>query len=111
MRQPCTYWAPVSTDEEAPRDSYGNVKYPAPIHINVRWEELPRLAFTEEGEHLNARGVAYCPIRVEPEGYLKLGTHNDADPLQVERAYRIRAVESTPNLRNTKVETKAWLSY
>lgn len=102
-KQTATYWG------KGGRNGYGEIEYLQPKTIKVRWEDKQELFRDELGEDLSSRAVVYTLDDIEYEGYLYLGESDEIDPANEEKAFKIRSVSITPNISNTKRETKAWL--
>lgn len=103
MRQTATYWP------KGVRNGFGQIDYPASKTIKVRWEDKQKLFIDNSGEEALSRAVVYAGIEIDDEGYLYLGESTEADPTNEQKAFKVKSVSVTPNLRNTKQEVKVWL--
>ncbi len=103
LKQVATYW---STGR---RNGYGQIAYNPPKLVACRWEDGQALFVDGSGDEVISRAKVYLDFNPMREAYLMLGESDSRDPLALSAAFQIRAVDTTPNLKNTKQEIKAWL--
>lgn len=104
MKQQVTYWEPTGT-----KDVFGKMEFKQPRELKGRWEDKVELIRDKHGEEVTSMSRVFVVERLNVDGYVYLGLINLADPLAVEGAYEIRAVKFTPDLRNIKTLTVAFL--
>lgn len=108
LKQVVVYWgSPVPS-------GYGGFTYTSPIEISVRWEDKQELFTNDSGEQELSRAVVYANQDMDIGGYLYLGEESELDsshdqPETIERAYRIKAYASIPNVSATDYLRKIWL--
>ena len=105
MFQTATYWA------KGVINGFGQMDYPKPIRISVRWEDKQKLFIDDTGEQALSSAIVYADSNIDLSegGYLFLGESTEVNPINEPKAYKIKSVSIIPNLRNTRREVKAWL--
>ena len=98
MRQTATYWEP----SDLTNDGYGERTWSAPITIPCRWEDKSELFVSREGEELRSNAKVYLARALVEGGFLYLGESTNANPKNVEGAYRIRKAEAVPDLQGRR---------
>lgn len=101
--QTATYWAtPVA-------DGYGGHTFTAPVSLTVRWEERTERFINPQGDPEYSRAIVILGQDVTVGGFLYLGSSAEADPTDVQNAFRIRAFEKVPNVQGTAYQRTAFL--
>ncbi|KKL76168.1 hypothetical protein LCGC14_2047610 [marine sediment metagenome] len=104
-------------------DGYGTMTYDDPVEIKCRWQEhrevISVVGDDRKDRELVSKAQVWVVQDVDEEGYLYLGTLDstdalssaeEADPAVVDKAYKIRLFEKTPELRHSiKYIRKAYL--
>lgn len=103
LKQVATYWAMTGYND------YGGAVFALPVQIPCRWENKIELFRNKEGKEVASKGKVYFLQPVELDGYLWLGTSTEADPRTVPDSYEIQGLYTTPDLRNLKSLTVAYL--
>lgn len=103
LRQTATYWAPLGTD------MFGKVTYAKPITLPVRWEDKAELFRDKLGQEVTSKARVFLASDIDLDGYLFLGISAVTDPLSLDKAFEIRQVNRTPDLRNLKTLYVAFL--
>ena len=84
-----TYWPPVGSD------GYGgdwDDEFAGSMKLLCRWEERSEDVVGKHGEVLHIWARVWTDTTLALGGYLYLGECDDASPLDVENAYKIRQV-------------------
>lgn len=103
MLQTATYWGPATDD------GLGNVTFPSPETIAVRWEARQELFRDAEAREIMSEAVVYVEKPLEIQGYLAEGDQTPtADPRDA-GGREIRQHYTVPNLRNSEQLSKVWL--
>jgi hypothetical protein len=103
LNQTVTYWAPQAFGLE------GGRVFAAPAALKARWEDKSEQVMDPKGEVFVSRARVYTLDVLENDGYLYLGTTNEADPRTLDKAYEVKATRSVPNLRSAQQMNVAML--
>ena len=103
MNQVATYWAPTGKDE------FSKVTLAAPVTIYCRWQNKQELFTDVNGKEQRSSAVVYPAQALLNQGWLFEGESVATDPRTVSGAREIKAVGTSPSLRNTQVLHKVWL--
>lgn len=115
--QTAVYWGSPQDD------GYGTMTYDDPVEIKCRWQEglevISMAGDDRRSRELVSKAQVWLLQDVDEEGYLYLGTLDsedplgsaeEADPAVVDKAYKIKLFEKTPELRHSnKFIRKAYL--
>jgi hypothetical protein len=103
LKQEATYWGnPVP-------DGWGGLTFDSPVEISCRWEDKTEMFTTASGKEAQSSVVVFLGQDVDIDGFLYLGSSDQANPKDVAGAYQIKAFKKIPGIRATYWERKAWL--
>lgn len=103
MLQTATYWGPATDD------GLGNLTFPAPSTLSVRWEQKQELFRDAEAREVMSNAVVYAPSPLAIRGYLAEGDQTGFGDPRDAGGREIRQQYTVPNLRATEQLSKVWL--
>ena len=107
MFQAATYWPPAPLNRYGQRDEAAR---PAPSLVSCRWEDQVELHYEATARESRSNAVVYPDRVLERVGWMALGDQTDTDdPTQIQTAFQIRDVRTTPDIFNEYREVKVWL--
>lgn len=104
LNQTLTYWEPTGIT-----DLYGKPTWKSPVQLPCRWEDKQQEVMSKTGEEIVSKSRVFLLSTININGYLLLGSVSTADPTQVEGAWEVQQVGTTPDLRNLKSLTTVYL--
>jgi hypothetical protein len=100
----------VATAWAVSPDGQGGDLVGLPIPIKCRWEDRnEEFADPRTGEQQISNAVVYVDRTLKVGDWLYNGASDEPLPQSLDRAYKIKRFDNTPNLRNLKVIRKAYL--
>jgi hypothetical protein len=107
LKQSAVYWANAKAGAE------GGRTFDTPSEILVRWEQKQELFIDANAREVRSSAVVFVDIDMKEGEYLYLGTLADlgaeTDPMKIDEAYEIRAVESIPDIKAEKFVRRVFL--
>ena len=91
-RQKITYWIRTG------RDGYSKPTFDAPVTVLGRWADKTGIVKTDATLEITFSTVVHCPVRLNVEDMVALGTSKAADPLTVDGARTVKASHSSPSV-------------
>ena len=109
LREVCTYWATQPSDFED-----GGYTFEAPLLLKCRWENKVQLVVDDQERKFQSMIQVWVDRPVQTEGFLARGDHTKvADPTAflnttLPIAFRVRSTSRCTDLRNLRIEHKAY---
>lgn len=102
-----TYWGPFILD------GYGSRTFPAPVLVNVRWEDTTGFKIHKDGEDIYSHSIVYVKQAAAVGCYLALGDYVTGvpvtDPQTLSNAYLIQDYLEMPSVNGKTILRKAIL--
>lgn len=102
MKDDITHW-------EATPSGYGGFDFLPPVSVKGRWQDSIELLRSDSGDSFSSRAKVGLDTDVTEGDYLFLGVSAEADPANVDGAFRVMRFDKTPDLRSIKHRRVAYL--